>query len=111
MLRKNKGFFLPEMLLTLSAWIVIATIFIPLIMNLIDQSVQLRQEFDSAQALYETLLKAQKEGWLPQTELITINQTVYEIYEGTSGVNAGQEVCIKYENVFKKLQTKCEIFE
>ncbi|MEH7390451.1 type II secretion system protein [Bacillus sp. JJ1503] len=111
MLRKNKGFFLPEMLLTLSAWLVIATIFIPLIMNLIDQSVQLRQEFDSTQALYETLLKAQKEGLQPQTELITINQTVFAIYEGTSGGNAGQEVCIKYENVFKKLRTKCEIFQ
>ncbi|WP_066293549.1 type II secretion system protein [Bacillus sp. FJAT-29937] len=111
MLQKNKGFFLPEMLLTLSAWLVIATIFIPLIMNLVDQSVQLRQEFDSTNALYETLLKAQKEGVLPQTQMMTINQTVYEIYEGTSGGNAGQEVCIKYENVFKKLQSKCEIYE
>ncbi|WNS74215.1 hypothetical protein RRV45_14990 [Bacillus sp. DTU_2020_1000418_1_SI_GHA_SEK_038] len=111
MLQKNEGFFLPEMLLTLSAWLVSTTIFIPLIMNLMDQSVQLRQEFDSTKALYETLLKAQKEDLQPQSELITINQTVYEIYEGTSGGNAEQEVCVKYEDVFKKLQTKCEIYE
>lgn len=111
MLEKNEGFFLPEMLLSLSAWLIIASVFFPLVMNVVNQSVHLQQEFDGTKALYEALLKAEIEGVQPRSEWITINHTVYELYQETSGSHAGLEVCIKYENVSKKQQKKCEIYK
>lgn len=107
MLQRNNGFFLPEMLLTLSAWLVIAAVFFPLVMNIVKQSVGLQQEFEGTRLLYEALLSAKIEGVHPVSETITVNQTVYNI----SLESAGVEVCIQYENVFNIEQKKCEVFE
>ncbi|MBS4191274.1 type II secretion system protein [Bacillus sp. FJAT-49705] len=110
MCRRSNGFFLPEMLLSLSAWLIIAMVFFPLIMGVINRSIQLHQEYDGTQLLYETLQKAKKEERVPVHELIKINQTVYEVYQ--ESVNDGSlEVCVKYEDILEHEYKKCEIFE
>lgn len=108
---KNDGFLLPEILLTMSAWLVIATVIIPLIVNVKDQSVHLKQEFHGTKVLYEALLRAKKDEHQPQQGIVILNQTSYEIYLGNSEENKELEVCVKFENVYKKLQTKCEIYK
>ncbi|QED48616.1 type II secretion system protein [Cytobacillus dafuensis] len=110
MCRRNNGFFLVEMLLSLSAWLVIAMVFFPLIMGLINRTIQLHQEYDGTQLLYETLQTAKKEQRVPVHEIIKINQTVYEVYQDS--VRSGRlEVCVKYEDILKNEYKKCEIFE
>ncbi|MBY0122407.1 phosphatase [Bacillus sp. S/N-304-OC-R1] len=111
MWRRNDGFFLPELILSLSAWLLIAGIFFPLVMNIVNQSLQLKQEFEVSRLLYEELIRAKKEGVLPVSHSLLVNGTQYTISLDSSGGNTGVEVCIKYENVFKTEQKKCEIFE
>ncbi|KAB2338501.1 type II secretion system protein [Cytobacillus depressus] len=111
MWKKNKGFFLPEMLLTLTAWLLIASIFFPLIMNLVNHSIRLQQDYEGTKVLYEALLQAKKEDRAPFSELIALNRTVYEISQEASGNRNGVEVCVKYVDVFKNDQQKCEKYE
>lgn len=111
MWRKTDGFFLPEMLLSLSAWLMIAGVFFPLIMKLVNQSVGLKQGFEGSRLLYEELLRTKKEGVLPASDSFLVNGTEYVISIESSGGNAGVEVCIKYENVFKNEEEICEIFQ
>lgn len=111
MWRKNNGFFLAEVLLSLSAWLVIASIIFPLIIRAVNQSEQLHQEYEGTKLLYETLIKARKDGVLPNIDEIIINRTVYQIgYELDEG-HAKMEVCVQYEDLFQKTYKKCELYE
>lgn len=110
MWRKNDGFFLAELLLTLSAWLVIASVLFPLIIQAVNQSLQVRQEFFAAKILYESLIDAKKKAVYPATETIVVNQTVYEIFQNGNGETANMEVCIKYEDLLQQSYEKCETF-
>lgn len=54
-LRKNNGFFLLELLLSLTAWFLLCLILIPLLTDLSRQSKQLEVEKKAHQLLYEEL--------------------------------------------------------
>lgn len=111
MWRKNSGFFLAELMLTLSAWLVIATILYPLIINVVNQSLQEKQAYEGTKLLYETLIKAKKEGVIPHSESIKIDRTVYQVnYEPYSGQEK-MEVCIQYEDLLQNTFEKCDLFE
>ncbi|MEH7013928.1 hypothetical protein V7087_24480, partial [Neobacillus niacini] len=55
MLWKNDGFFLLELLLSLSAWFMLGMFFIPLLMDLSYQSQQLVRDKKAKQFLFEEL--------------------------------------------------------
>ncbi|WP_102274583.1 phosphatase [Cytobacillus massiliigabonensis] len=111
MWRKNDGFFLAELLLTLSAWLLIASVLFPLIIQAVNQSLQVRQEFLAAEILYESLIDSKKRSVYPLNETIVVNQTLYEIITKENGESANMEVCIKYEDFLQKSYETCEIFE
>ncbi|MBU8879366.1 phosphatase [Bacillus sp. FJAT-29790] len=111
MWRKNNGFFLAEVLLSLSAWLIIAGVIFPLIINVVNQSVQLRRDFAGTQALYEILQEAKMEGTRPVNKSLIIDRTVYEIVQETHDGYALMEVCVKYEDILRKAYKKCEVFE
>lgn len=111
MLKKNDGYFLAELLLTLTAWIIIAGVIFPLIMKVMNQSIQAEQEYAAEKLLYEGLITAKKEGFLPVHETITINQTEYEMKQQSIDGQAIMEVCIQYVDIFQRTNNKCEIFE
>lgn len=110
MWRKNDGFFLAELLLTLSAWLVIASVLFPLIIQAVNHSTKVRQEFFAVKTLYESLIDAKKNAVYPATESIVVHQTVYEIFHNGKGETANMEVCIKYEDLFQQSYEKCETF-
>lgn len=110
MLKKNKGYFLAELLLTLSAWLVIAGVMVPLIMKTMNHSIATKQENTAVKVLYETLLNAKKEGRIPLFETVSMNQTDYEVVYEQSNGQAIMEVCVQYENVLKRTIKKCEFF-
>lgn len=109
MWRKNDGFFMAELLLSLTAWLIVAGVFFPLIIRAVEHSVEIEQDFESIQLLYESLQKTVVEGHLPSGESVKKNQTVYEIFlkEGSELT----EVCIKYEDIFQKANEKCEVYK
>jgi competence protein ComGE len=110
MWRKNDGFFLAELLLTLSAWLVVASVLFPLIIQAVNQSLQVKQEYIAAVRLYETLIDAKKEGNYPAFGTIVVDQTVFEVFQKGSRESGDLEVCIKYEDLLQQSYEKCEGF-
>ncbi|EWG10666.1 hypothetical protein [Cytobacillus firmus] len=109
MWRKNKGFFLAELLLSLSGMLLAAGIMFPLIIKALEHSEEVKQDFESTQLLYESLLEAASEGSFPEGETMKKNQTVYKIFpKENQGV---MEVCIRYESVRDSTKEKCEVFQ
>ncbi|WP_436372901.1 phosphatase [Cytobacillus sp. BC1816] len=109
MWRRNEGFFLAELLLSLSGILLAAGIMFPLVIKAIEHSEEVKQDYKSTQLLYESLQQAASEGHYPEGKTIIKNQTVYEIFPIE---NQGfMEVCIRYENVRDRPEEKCEVFQ
>ncbi|USK48839.1 phosphatase [Bacillus sp. CMF12] len=109
MWRRNEGFFLAELLLSLSGMLLAAGIMFPLVIKAIEHSEEVKQDYESTQLLYEYLQQAASEGRFPEEKTMKKNQTVYEIFPME---NQGfMEVCIRYENVRDRKKEKCEVFQ
>ncbi|WP_026583358.1 phosphatase [Bacillus sp. J33] len=109
MWRRNDGFFMSELLLSLSAWLIVAGVFLPLILKAAMDSGEMQQEFDSTQLLYETLQQSVAEGYFPLEKTVKIEKTVYSLFQKEdAGIT---EVCIKYEDLFHKAKEKCDVLK
>ena len=99
MLRENKGYFLLELLISLSGWILMAGIFVPMLVGINKQSIEIQEKSEAIQILYEYMQKVVVEN--PERNDISLikNNKQYEIvWSVENGVKS--EVCIQYEDVF-----------
>jgi competence protein ComGE len=97
MLRSTRGFFLLDLLLSLSAWLMMSLVFLPILIDLRDQSRLVQLESKARQLMYEEL----------QTKLISnktfsnytsiLNGVEYQINWKDSGTADQKEVCVRIE--------------
>ncbi|MGF6948449.1 competence protein ComGE [Neobacillus sp. B4I6] len=107
MLRSTRGYFLLELLLSLSAWLMLSLFLLPLLIELREQSRQLEWESKARQLMYEEL----------QTKLISnktfsnyttiLNGVEYQITWKDTGAADQKEVCVRIEK--NSLQPETEI--
>lgn len=97
MLWKSDGFFLLELLLSLSAWFMMGMFFLPLLMDLSKQSQQLVRDNKAEQFLFEELQANLTEDRINSNYSILHNGTEYMIYWNQSSGIAGKEVCVKVD--------------
>jgi competence protein ComGE len=98
MLLRNKGFFLIELLLSLSLMLMLSLFFIPLIINMKSQMVKLEIEKQSYQLLYEELQLLLINGKASPARSLSMNGIEYQISWKYSAISEEMEVCIKVEN-------------
>ncbi|MBP2240864.1 type II secretory pathway pseudopilin PulG [Cytobacillus eiseniae] len=110
MYRRNEGFFLAELLLSLAAWLIIASILFPLIIFSMNQSVQLKEEFNATQVLYEILMDAKKKKTNPMIGPREKDETIYEVTLEITDENPLMEVCVRYEDFLRRSYKKCEVY-
>lgn len=112
MLRNTKGFFLLEMLLSLSAWLMLSLFCLPLLIELRNQSRHVGLESKARQLMYEEL----------QTKLINnktfsnyssiLNGVEYQIIWKDTGAVGQKEVCVRIEqNSFMPETEICGLLE
>jgi len=102
MLSKNKGYYLIELLLSLSGWILIASLMVPMLVVSNKQSVQVQEKSDALHILYEYVQEVIIES--PERENFSViknNKSYYIIWVGEKE-GRKSEVCIRYEDVFGK---------
>jgi competence protein ComGE len=97
MLWKNDGFFLLELLLSLSAWFMMSMFFMPLLMELSHQSQQLVRDKKAVQFLFEELQANLTEDRTTSNYSIYHNGTEYKIYWIQSSDIGQKEVCVKVD--------------
>ncbi|MGG5255072.1 hypothetical protein ACQYAD_16695 [Neobacillus sp. SM06] len=97
MLRKSNGFFLIELLLSLSALLMLALFFVPLLADLNAQSQQLERESLAEQLLFEELNALMINGTPSLNHSIFRNGNEYKITWGSSSPGNQKEVCVTLE--------------
>ncbi|MCQ6273717.1 hypothetical protein JMM81_01835 [Bacillus sp. V3B] len=97
---KNNGFYMAELLLSLSGWMLIACILVPMFIQLNKQSIQLQERSDALHILYEYLQTIVVENSDREDTIITRGNKQYEIVWQEAAVDGKTEVVISYEDVF-----------
>jgi competence protein ComGE len=112
MLWKNDGFFLLELLLSLSAWFMLGMFFIPLLMDLSNQSQQLVRDKKAVQLLFEELQANLTEDRTNSNYSLFHNGREYKVYWNQSSSIGQKEVCVSVEESFFLPRTKiCKVPE
>lgn len=104
---KNEGFFLAELLLSLSAWLMAACVLLPLSISLITQSIDLRREADALYLLYDRLQEMKIRTEPIGTESINRNGTLFTIRASDHSPESLVEVCVDFDGYFTKKMSKC----
>lgn len=114
MLRKSEGFFLLELLLSLSAWLMLCLYFIPLLIDLSNQSWQLEIENKARQLMFEELQGKLLDGATFTNYSVVNNGILYEINWADSSLDIQKEVCVRVEknsNSFLLDTEQCGVLE
>jgi competence protein ComGE len=114
MLRNNSGFFLLELLLSLSALLLLSLFLLPLLMDLREQSQQLEVENVARKLMYEELQAKLIDNRLFLNYSVIENTVEYHIIWGGSGAGAAgqKEVCVKVDgNSFLSETKVCGVLE
>jgi competence protein ComGE len=106
MLRKTDGFFLSEILLSLSIWFLITLFLLPLLIYLRDQSIKEQLKNTALHLVYDELERKIDEGIIDQNRIVTLNGNSFEIKwtDDTSQT----EVCVEYKDVKTGIQKICK---
>ncbi|XJZ26205.1 hypothetical protein ACF5W4_12480 [Bacillota bacterium Lsc_1132] len=108
MLQKNSGFFLIELLLSLSVLLMLSLFFVPLFVDLTRQSQQLELEKHAEQLLFEELQASIINGSPSPDHSIFLNGIEYKLTWINRDPEGVQEVCVKLE---KSQKTICRFAE
>lgn len=112
MLWKSDGFFLLELLLSLSAWFMIGMFFMPLLMDFSTQAQQLVRDKKAVQFLFEELQANLTEDRTNSKYSIFHNGTEYKIYWIQPSDIGPKEVCVKVdETAFLPSTEICKVPE
>ncbi|MGX6442734.1 hypothetical protein ACWM35_05825 [Neobacillus sp. K501] len=104
MLLKNDGFFLLELLLSLSVWIMIGLFFVPLLMDLKNQSQELEIYKKANQLLYEELHATLSDDHLEARYSVIEKGREYQIEWRDGG--GEKEVCVSVVEVSSQQKTE-----
>ncbi|PLR99924.1 hypothetical protein [Bacillus sp. T33-2] len=107
MLRRNEGFFLAEMLLSLSAWILSAAFMLPMAMLVVGQSSQMKQEANAVQLMYENLQEISIGDESGDGNVVSKDGTQFKITYLRNSMGLAEEVCVQFEGYSKKPVRKC----
>lgn len=109
MLRNHKGFFLVELLLSLSIWLLMTLSLLPIYTQVTKQSLDLQREEEAVRIMYEALQGYLLEGKLENGE-VHRGSHIFSI-SWQMGAFEPQGVCVSYEDVFEETKQKCERLE
>lgn len=106
-MRNCKGYFLADLILSISVWMLISMTILPFIIQTIDQSMREKQQFQATIFLYNKL-----------HEILNGNATTDNISIAENGItykylfySENKELCIEYDDRRKGKQRLCEILE
>ncbi|WP_338470236.1 hypothetical protein R4Z10_15725 [Niallia sp. XMNu-256] len=97
---RNEGYYLSELLISLSGWILVASILVPMMISLTKQTVEIQEKSEANHFLYEYVQKVVIEKPERTNFSVTKNSKEYDITWDDEKDELKSEVSIRYENVF-----------
>jgi competence protein ComGE len=109
MLKKDKGFFLAELLLSLSIWMLMTASLLPIYIHVSKQSINTEKELEAVHLLHEVIQFYLLEGiWADREEVrqgFLFQISWQQVEENPVGV------CVTYDDAFNQAAQKCENIE
>jgi competence protein ComGE len=96
-----------DLLLTLSAFLLMSATILPMVIQLMKESIEEKEKYAATTVLYEKLHELLIEKQLPVNQRIIKNDIEYEFIQSPDL----KEVCIQYENQHQRKQKVCEFLE
>ncbi|WP_213368561.1 hypothetical protein [Mesobacillus boroniphilus] len=106
MFRRNEGFFLSEMLLSLAAFFMGGVILLPIAIHVINQTVESEKNTAASNLLYDELMFLKITGTDSGRGYIEQNGELYEVVVTKNEGDSSWEVCIHYD-IAQKQHQKC----
>lgn len=106
MLRRNNGYFLVELLLSLSTWILVTGGLLPLVLHLHYLSDLIQLENTANHLLFDELETYLVVGAHTGNKTILLNGTRFEIKWNEDSEQG--EVCVEYHDLYSNSQKKCK---
>jgi hypothetical protein len=100
-LKSNHGFYMAELIISLTGWLLITGIFVPMFIQMKQQSVSLQQKSDALHVIYEYVQTIDREMEKENRSVIR-GDTRFEISWTDIEVDGKKEVLITYENALGK---------
>lgn len=112
MLRKSDGYFLAEMLLSMAAFIMAASIILPFALMVISQTVQLREDSAASHVLFDELMYMKITGAESARGSVLREGVLFETAVYKDNINGSWEVCVQYDGEnHQKENEKCAFVE
>ncbi|PLS01746.1 competence type IV pilus minor pilin ComGE [Neobacillus cucumis] len=112
MLQSNKGYFLLELLLSLSTMLMLSLFLLPLVREMKDQSKKIEIENTAQKFMYEELKAKIIDGSTFSDYTINQNNVKYKIIWLNPNSTGQKEVCVKVEkNSFYQETNICGVLE
>jgi competence protein ComGE len=105
--KSNRGFFLLELLLSLSAWFLMCLFLLPILIDLNSQTVQAEINKKAQQLVFEELQANLQGNQSSSSYSIFESGVEYQVSWRDSVLNGNKEVCVKVEH--NPFQVKTEI--
>jgi competence protein ComGE len=99
-LKNEQGFYMAELIISLSGWLLISGILVPLFIQVDKQSIEIQEKSEALHILYEYMQAVTIEDPVKENIIISGDYTQYEIVWGMEQEYGEKEVSIRYENVF-----------
>ena len=99
-LKNEKGFYMAELIISLSGWLLISGILVPLFIQVNKQSIEIQEKSEALHILYEYMQTVTIENPVKENKILSGDHTNYEIVWEMEREDGKREVSIHYENVF-----------
>ena len=99
-LKNEKGFYMAELIISLSGWLLISGVLVPIFIQVNKQSIEIQEKSEALHILYEYMQTVTIENPVKENKILSGNHTHYEIVWEMEQRDGKREVSIRYENVF-----------
>ncbi len=106
MLYKTNGFFLVELLLSLSIWLVLTLFLLPMFIQVSKQSLNTQYSREASKILYDSLQESMFTGVIKDHLTVQRKGRSFTLIKEVSK----NEVCVSYENAYKEEVLLCDSF-
>jgi Tfp pilus assembly protein PilE len=107
-LKNEKGFYMAELIMSLSGWLLISGVLVPIFIQVNKQSIEIQEKSEALHILYEYMQTVTIENPVKENKILTRDHTHYEIVWEMEQEDGKSEVSIRYEDVFGH---KIQIYE
>ncbi|MGA9227102.1 MAG: hypothetical protein WB217_12235 [Mesobacillus sp.] len=111
MLQKNEGYFLAEMVLSLAAFVMAASIILPFALMVISQTEQQREDVTATHVLFDELMYIKITGAESGRGSVIGDGVLFDVAVHKDNLSTSWEVCVYYAGENQKENEKCAFVE